>query len=62
MLADRDFAADRDAARQSRNGETLYPRLLVLNGAWVRQDADGSFQVVSTVDAVNLLDIDGNAA
>lgn len=61
-LPDRTYTADRDAARQSRKGAALYPRLLVLNGTWVRQDADGSFEVVSTADAVKLLDLDEVAA
>lgn len=56
------YAANRDAARAKRRGSELFPRLLVLNGAWVRQDADGSFNVVSTVDAVKLLDLDEAAA
>lgn len=61
-LADRSLTTDRETARHSPKGTTLYPRLLVLNGTWVRQDADGSFEVVSTVDAVRLLDLDEVAA
>jgi len=61
-LADRPYTADRDAARRSRKGAGIFPRLLVLNGTWVRQDADGSFEVVSTADAVKLLDLDEAAA
>ena len=57
-LPDRTYTTDRDAARAKRKGSGIYPRLLILNGTWVRQDADGSFEVVSKADAVKLLDLD----
>lgn len=51
-----DYAAARDAARRSRRGETLYPRLLVLDNAWYRQDyADGALERLSNADADRLL-------
>lgn len=56
------YTTDRDAARAKRKGSGIYPRLLVLNGTWVRQDEDGAFEVVSTADAVKLLDLDEVAA
>lgn len=57
-----DYTLARDAARAKRKGVGIFPRLLVLNGTWVRQDADGSFEVVSKADAVRLLDLDEVAA
>jgi hypothetical protein len=53
---DRDYRADRDAARASRRGTTLYPRLTVLGSSWVRQDyAGGPFIVLDNGDAERLL-------
>lgn len=62
MTALPDYTLARDAARAKRKGSGIYPRLLILNGTWVRQDADGSFEVVSKADAVKLLDLDEVAA
>lgn len=51
-----DYAAARDAARRSRRGETLYPRLLVLDNAWYRQDyADGALERLDQAAADRLL-------
>lgn len=53
---DRDYFADRDAARASRRGTVLYPRLMVLGSSWVRQDyAGGPFTVLVKADAERLL-------
>lgn len=55
-LSYRTYTADRDAARQSRKGATLYPRLMVLGSTWVRQDfAGGPMVVASGDDAERLL-------
>lgn len=55
-LPDRNLRADREAARHSHRGTTLYPRLLVLGSTWVRQDyAGGPMEVVAAGAAERLL-------
>lgn len=42
------YTTDRETARHSPKGTTLYPRLMVLGSTWVRQDyAGGPMEVVS---------------
>lgn len=48
-LPDRTYTTDRDAARQSRKGATLYPALLPLDTVghrWARQDYAGGPLIV----------------
>lgn len=55
-LPDRDLSSDREAARQSRKGATLYPRLMVLGSTWARQDYPGGpMEVVASGAAERLL-------
>ncbi len=64
-LPDRDLLSDREAARQSPKGTTLYPRLMVLGSTWVRQDYPGGPMEVIASDAAERLALssdDGVAA
>ena len=55
-LSDRSLTTDRETARHSPKGTTLYPRLMVLGSTWVRQDyAGGPMEVVSVGAAERLL-------
>lgn len=40
-LSDCDGRAARAAARQMKRGDIVYPRLMVLDDQWVRQDYEG---------------------
>lgn len=62
-LSDRSYTTDRDTARQSRKGATLYPRVMVLGSTWVRQDyAGGPMVCLPNGEAVRLLLPDEAAA
>lgn len=51
-----DYLAARDRARAARAGTTLYPRLIVLDGTWCRQDYPGGpFEVLTAIEAAELL-------
>lgn len=55
-LSDRNYAADKWRAIDTKRGAEIYPRLLVLGRTWVRQDyAGGPLTVVEDRDAATLL-------
>jgi hypothetical protein len=58
-LADRDYPADRDAARALCRGEAPYPRLVVMADCWVRIDGpDAPLVIVSTTQAERLCGVE----
>ena len=50
------LTTDRETARHSPKGTTLYPRLMVLGSTWVRQDyAGGPMECLPNEEAERLL-------
>jgi hypothetical protein len=54
-LSDRDYAADKWRAIDTKRGAEIYPRLLVLGRTWVRQDYAGAPLIVVSGEDVERL-------
>lgn len=58
-LADRDYRIDRDFARRTPRGTTIWPRVMVLAGDWVRQDVEGGpFTVITGTELAQLCGVE----